>query len=204
MSANEIFKTEFKGYSKKEVIEYISSLNEQMESLKAELDSVESELEKCRAELLEKESAKPEPEPEPVDVEAACKEAFEQGYARAKAEFEAAATDDSELEELRAKAEMYDAQKDLIAEIMIKAKSDALTITTEADKRAKELMETTFAKYEKAREDFIQMRKNVEAGKAELEARIAAVSHYIKDFSQYLAILENDVVNTGENFKNNL
>ena len=61
-----------------------------------------------------------------------------------------------------------------------------------------------FDKFEKAREDFVQMRKNVEAGKAEIDARIAAVSHYLNDFNQYLNILEKDIVNTGDNFKENI
>lgn len=202
MSANEIFRTEFKGYNKKEVIDYISTLNSQMESLKSELDRTESELEKCRAELSENETVAPEVAPE-IDVEAIREEAFRQGYAAAKQE-PAETAPDSELEQLRAKAQMYDEQKELIAEIMIKAKSDASHIVTEAQTKSKNLMDDTYERYEKARDDFMQMRKNVEASKSELEARVAAISHYIKDFSQYLAILENDVVNTGENFKNNL
>lgn len=199
MGSNEIFKTEFKGYSKKEVIDYISSMNSQMESLKAELERSESELEKCRAELTELEKTEPIEQAEPVDVEAIRLEAYEQ----AKREFESMKPDE-ELEALREKARMYDEQKDIIAELMIKAKSDANAIVTDAETKSKALMESTFDKFEKAEQDFIQMRKNVEAGKSELEARVAAISHYINDFSQYLAILENDVKNTGEHFKNNL
>ena len=56
MGVSEIFKTEFKGYNRKEVIDYISSLNLQMENLKSELDRCESELEKCQSELAEKET----------------------------------------------------------------------------------------------------------------------------------------------------
>ena len=51
MASVEIFKTEFKGYNKKEVVEYITSLNSQLELLKNELDRVESELSKCKNEL---------------------------------------------------------------------------------------------------------------------------------------------------------
>ena len=51
MASVEIFKTEFKGYNKKEVVEYITSLNSQLELLKNALDRVESELSKCKNEL---------------------------------------------------------------------------------------------------------------------------------------------------------
>lgn len=207
MGTSEIFKTEFKGYNKKEVIDYISSLNSQMELLKGDLDRCESELEKCRAELKEKEIAAPDRQSEPVDVEAIKQEAFELGYQRAKEEFEALKesekTDDS-ADEYREKAALYDSQKDLIAELVIKAKADAAKMVEDAQTKSKELLETTYDKFEKAREDFILMRKNVDAGKSELDARLAAVAHYLNDFSNYLNILEKDVVNTGENFKENI
>ena len=198
MGVSEIFKTEFKGYNKKEVIDYISSLNSQMENLKSELDRCESELEKCQSELAERENVAPAAQPE-IDVEAVKREAYEQGRR------DALASDSfAELEELRAKAQMYDNQRELIADIVIKAKSDAAQIYEGAEKSSKELLSVTFDKFEKAREDFVQMRKNVEAGKAEIDARIAAVSHYLNDFNQYLNILEKDIVNTGDNFKENI
>ena len=203
MSTSEIFRTEFKGYNKKEVIDYISSLNSQMESLKSELDRAESELEKCRAEL--KENVSPAEETEPVDVDAIRKEA----YLLAKEEFEQQkqaekSSDEQLLSEYREKAQMYDEQKDLIAELVIKAKTDAAKMIEDAQTKSKQLLNDTYDTFEKAREDFIQMRKNVVAGKSELDARIAAVAHYLNDFSNYLNILEKDVINTGENFKENL
>ena len=48
MAENEVFKTEFKGYKKTEVTNYINSLNEQMQQLQNELDACESELEKYK------------------------------------------------------------------------------------------------------------------------------------------------------------
>jgi cell division septum initiation protein DivIVA len=198
MNGSEIFKTEFKGYSKREVIEYISSLNSQMEQLKADLDRSESELEKCKAELAEKDNVQPE-ESVSVGVDAIYAEAYE----KAKSEFESKNSDE-DLEKLRTKARMYDEQKELIAEIVIKAKSDANDITNAAQQKANDLLTISYEKFEKACEDFVQMRKNIEAGKSELDARLAAVSHYLNDFSQYLNILEQDVKNTGDNFKNNI
>ena len=199
MSSNEIFKTEFKGYNKAEVVNYIASLNSQMESLKAELDRTERELQMCQNEIKEYEKNQSEVKEETPDID----EIYARAYEQAKNEIKATVSDE-EISELRAKAEMYDTQKDLIAEIVIKAKSDAHEIRTTAEAKSKELLVDTYEKFEKAREDFIQMRKNVEAGKSELEARIAAVSHYINDFNQYLNILERDIVNTGENFKENI
>ena len=208
MGVSEIFKTEFKGYSKKEVIDYIDTLNSQLESLKAELDRSESELEKCRAELADADNSHRTPV---IDLNAVREEIKEQLRAevteQVRQELAAAnnsASENDELEALRAKAAMYDEQKEIIAELMIKAKTDAAGICKDAQERSDALLAETFDKFIKARDDFSQMRKNIEAGKAEMDSRIAAVSHYLADFSRYLDILEQDIANTGENFKQNI
>lgn len=208
MSVSEIFKTEFKGYNKKEVIDYIETLNSQLESLKAELDRTESELEKCIAELREADNAQ---QASVQDSDAVRREIRDELRAeiteQVRAELAAennAASENDELEALRAKAAMYDEQKEIIAELMIKAKTDAADIYKDAEDRSNALLMDTFDKFIKARDDFSQMRKNIESGKAEMDSRIAAVSHYLSDFSRYLDILEQDIANTGKNFKQNI
>lgn len=203
MGSSEIFRTEFKGYNKREVIEYINSLNSQLESLKNELDRTESELEKYRTELNETVQTPVEP----VDVDAIREQLTAEIEAKYIAERESqteTSVEVAELEALRAKAAMYDEQKEIIAELMIKAKTDAAAICEDAKTRSNELLLDTFEKFLKARDDFSQMRKNIEAGKAEMDSRIAAVSHYLSDFSRYLDILEQDIFNTGDNFKQNI
>ena len=198
MASGEIFRTEFKGYNKKEVIEYISSLNAQLESLKNELDRVESELSKCKNELESVEPAEAE-----VDVGALREQIRAELYEEISQEVKNN-NSDAELESLRDKCATYEQQKDIIAELMIKAKTDAAAICDDAKSRSDELLADTFDKFLKAKDDFVLMRKNIEAGKAEMDTRIAAVSHYLNDFSRYLDILEQDIANTGDNFKQNM
>lgn len=205
MASVEIFKTEFKGYNKKEVVEYITSLNSQLELLKNELDRVESELSKCKNELeTTNEPTVSEPQ---VDMDALRAEIREELRAELYEEIEREVKEkntDSELESLREKCATYERQKDIIAELMIKAKTDAAAICEDAKVRSDELLSDTFDKFLKAKEDFELMRKNIEAGKTEMDTRIAAVSHYLSDFSRYLDILEQDIANTGDNFKQNM
>ncbi len=218
MSANEIFRTEFRGYNKDEVAEYISSLNSQMESLKSELDMAESQLIKCRKELesyKEVESAPREltegeitsirqsivDEMEPVlrnEIAAQLEEKY-------KSVIEQYIQDDKEKNgQYREKAEAYDKQRDLIAELMIKAKSDAAEIRDDAQKKADTLLADTFDKFIKMQADFDEMKKNVVASKTELDKRIQSMQHYLNDFSQYLDFMSRDIENTGENFKENM
>lgn len=210
MSVNEIFKTEFKGYNKKEVAEYIMTLNSQAEALKAELERCESELEICKSELSERAevSSQPSEEAENAMREQLREELYSEIYAKVReeleAEFKANETQDASLDEIREKARMYDEQKDLLAEVMIKAKTDAAEIYRDAEGKSKQLLLDTIDKFEKLSSDFDEMKKNVAAAKTEMDTRITAVRHYLNDFSQYLDFISQDIKNTGENFKQNM
>ena len=150
MSVNEIFGTEFRGYKKDEVAEYISSLNSQMESLKSDLDMAESQLIKCRKELdsyKEVEAVPRELTEEEIElirqsvvaeIEPALRnEIAAQLEEKYKMVIEQYIQDDKEKNgQYREKAEAYDKQRDLIAELMIKAKSDAADIRDDAQKKA--------------------------------------------------------------------
>lgn len=215
MSVNEIFKTEFRGYSKKEVAEYIVTLNSQMESLKNELDRCESELEKYRAELDETEKQTPEIDIENIkqelraQLEAEIKESLESEYEERlakiqEAQDETVSVDKEELATLREKAEQYDDQKDILAELMIKVKADATEIYSEAETKSRELMMDAFDKFTKLQGDFDVMKKNVEASKADIDARMTNIRRALDDFTQYLDFMGQDITNTAENFKQNM
>lgn len=209
MAVSEIFKTEFKGYSKKEVTEYIASLNEQLESLKSELSTVESKLAKCQSELEENAAnAIPcEPTQEQTDElrEQIKQELYGEIYEAVKAEFEQNSTaQNDELEQMRQKAEAYDDQREILAELMIKAKSDATLIYTDAQNSANALLTDAFDKFLKLRADFDEMKSNILASKAELDTRVSNINHYLNDFAQYLDFIGRDIENTGDNFKQNM
>lgn len=229
MSANEIFKTEFRGYSKGEVTEYIASLNSQMETLKSELDSAESQLAKCKKELAEtqtvttvrelteeeseqlRQSVREELEPairtsvreelEPVlrrEIAAQLEEKY-------KSVVEQCIREDAEKsEQYREKAQAYDNQRELLADLMIKAKADAAEICNDAQARADKLLGDSFDKFVKMHSDFEEMKKNVLASKSELDKRMQSIQHYLDDFAQYLDFIGRDIENTGDNFKENM
>ncbi len=218
MASSEIFKTEFKGYNKKQVTEYIMSLNEQMEALRAELDTAESQVTKYIKELdeyKETEAVVKEPDEEQMqqirdsvraEIEPVLrKEIASQIEEKYKTVVEQHVREDKEKnEQCRLKAQAYDAQRDMLAEIMIKARADATEICNDAQSRADLLLNETFDKFTKLRSDFDEMKSNVMASKAELDTRIDKVKHYLNDFSQYLEFIERDIENTGDNFKENM
>lgn len=199
MAVNQIFKTEFKGYNKAEVTEYIASLNAQLETLKSELETAENRLLKCQKEL-EEGAAPRELSAEELDVIKA------QIRAEIEAEMASQATvaDNAETEQLRQKAEAYDDQREILAELMIKAKSDATQICLDAQNNANALLSDTFDKFLKLRSDFDEMKNNILASKTELDARIGNITHYLNDFAQYLEFIDRDIENTGDNFKQNM
>ena len=218
MSANEIFKTEFRGYSKKEVADYILSLNNQMESLKSELDNAESQLIKYQDKLEDTKPAEQSPreltEEELDAIRAEIKEQLEPQLTKEisekleekyKAVIEQCVAEDKQKYEVyREKAEMYDSQKEIITELMIKAKSDATEMYSDAEKKSKNLLDETFDKYTKMQSDFEEMKSNVLASKTELDTKIANIQRYLNDFAQHLDFMLRDIESTGEHFKENI
>ena len=55
---SEVFKTEFRGYNKQQVTDYIMSLSSQLEELKADLDGKDVELSRLKAQIAESEVSK--------------------------------------------------------------------------------------------------------------------------------------------------
>ncbi len=218
MSANEIFKTEFRGYKKSEVAEYILSLNTQMEALKAELDSAESQLAKYKQELDEtqtaEQSARELTDEEMEAIRATVREELELQLTKEitasleekyKAVIEQCVAEDKQKFEIyREKAEMYDSQKEILTELMIKAKSDATEIYADAEKKSNDLLTDTLDKYTKMHADFEEMKSNVLASKSELDSRIGSIQRYLNDFGQYLEFMLRDIESTGDHFKENM
>lgn len=209
---SEIFKTEFRGYNKQDVAYYIMTLNSQMEELKAQLDSKETELSRLRVRVSEAENANS------ADAE---NELRQKIYADAERELrvklelelENKYKQDSEggvyiireeLNALREKSAMYDEQKEMLAELMIKARTDAAEVMNDAEKRSAQLLEETFEKMARLEGDFREMKKNVMLSKSEMDTRLTTIRHYLDDFTQYIDLAERDISNTVENFKQNI
>lgn len=207
---SEIFKTEFRGYNKQDVADYIMTLNTQMEQLKGELDGKNTELSRLRDQLsraedrggeLEEMRQKLYPEVE-RELRVKLELEFENKYKQS--------ADDGvyvireELDSLREKAVMYDEQKEMLAELMIKARTDAAEVYNQAEKRSEALADETYEKLARLVSDFAEMKKNVLVSKSEMDTRLTTIRHYLDDFTQYLNLAETDIGNTLENFKQNI
>ncbi len=210
---SEIFKTEFRGYNKQDVADYIMTLNSQMEELKAQLDSKETELSRLRVRVSEAENAGS------ADAES---ELRRQIYADAERELRVKLELElenkykagqrgrrlyhsrEELDALREKSAMYDEQKEMLAELMIKARTDAAEVMNDAQKQSGELLEETFEKMARLEGRFQGNEKECYALEIEMDTRLTTIRHYLDDFTQYLDLAERDISNTVENFKQNI
>ena len=207
---SEVFKTEFRGYDKQQVTDYIMSLSSQLEDLKSQIDGKDLELSRLRAKMAETEQTE--------DAENALREKL---YSEIEQEIRAKLESEienkykqseqdgiyvlrDELDALKEKAQIYDQQKEMLAELMIKARTDAADVYNQAEKRSEQLINETFEKLERLANDFKEMKKNVLVSKSEMDTRLTTIRHYLDDFTQYLDLAGSDIDNTLENFKQNV
>lgn len=207
---SEVFKTEFRGYDKQQVTDYIMSLSSQLEDLKSQIDGKDLELSRLRAKMAETEQTE--------DAENALREKL---YSEIEQEIRAKLESEienkykqskqdgiyvlrEELDALKEKAQIYDQQKEMLAELMIKARTDAADVYNQAEKRSEQLINETFEKLERLANDFKEMKKNVLVSKSEMDTRLTTIRHYLDDFTQYLDLAGSDIDNTLENFKQNV
>ena len=207
---SEIFKTDFRGYNKEEVSNYIASLNSKLEQLQSELNGKNTEIARLRETTMtaaEREAlvrvVRAEAEAELREtIEKECEQRFAAEAAAKAAEAPAPAEPDGELEAIREKARLYDEQKDMIAELMLKARADASQVYADTEKRCASVMDDTAEKLLRFRDDFEEMRKNVETSKSDMDTRLNNIRHYLDDFMQYLEITSGTIDNTISNFRN--
>ena len=102
---------------------------------------------------------------------------------------------------LRILHQYFDNQKDILAELMIKVKSDAEEIYAEAETKSNNLLSEAFDKFVKLQSDFEEMKRNVIASKEDIDSRMNHIRRALDDFNQYLGFMSQDINNTAENFK---
>ncbi len=226
MANAEIFKTSFKGYNKEEVIAYIDNLNHRMEALQNELNDAnarllqadeerndiaaekernQAEMEALRQEITDElmpalrasvaEEIRPEIEQEQrkkLEVELASK--FEEA-ARAEINNRIQAQS-GELQELRRRAQLYDDNREVLAELMIKAKNDAAGIIEDAEAHAKALRADAEQRYQRIMSDYEILKKNLICAKMEAADRLAIASRCLEDFEKKVSGMESDIQNS--------
>ena len=206
---SEVFKTEFRGYNKQDVIDYIADLNAKITELKSQADRDELELSRIKADSENKANSEADSElrksiyaEAESDLREQLEREFEEKYKQATHNGVFVLRD--ELDSLREKAALYDEQKEMLAELMIKAKTDAQEAYNAAQEKTHEIMSDTLDKLIRFENDYEEMKKNVLISKSEMDTRLTTIRHYLDDFTQYLDIASGDISNTVDNFKENI
>ena len=211
MANSEIFKTSFKGYNKDEVIAYIDSLNRQATMLQKELDEVHARLEQMEDEQREdrEEQQRIVADAEEVRasiVEEVTAELYEQLREQIAEELRPAVarseinqriqSQAAEVQELRRRAQLYDDNREVLADLMIKAKTDAEAIIKDAQDRAKALREDAEQRYRLLISDYKALKSNVLAERREAVDRMNIALRALDDFEKRFSCIDQDIANS--------
>lgn len=223
MANAEIFRTVFKGYSKEEVVAYIENLNRQLAQLQKELNEAKSSLEIMEQEreenaelqdravvdetaMREELRAQVENELRPV-MEQELRKTIE-GELAAKCE-EAVRTElnnrlqgqAEELQDLRRRAQLYDDNREVLAELMIKAKNDAAGIIQDAEEHARQLREEAEQKFRLLTSDYELLKTNLLSAKNEVAEKMSNAMKILDEFDGEFAYMDQDVAHSLNHLK---
>ncbi len=101
-----------------------------------------------------------------------------------------------ELRELRRRAQLYDDNREVLAELMIKAKNDAAAIIRDAENHAKELREDAENRYRLLISDYELLKSNLLIAKAEAAEKLGAALKSLDDFEKKFSCADQDVANS--------
>ncbi len=223
MANSEIFKTVFKGYSKEEVVAYIDNLNRQAAMLQRDLNDAQARLaqmedeqredqegtealrdsiaEEVTADLTEQIRAQVAEELRPV-IEAEMRRKVEEEMA---SKYEEVARSEisqriqsqaGEIQELRRRAQLYDDNREVLADLMIKAKTDAAAIIEDAEKHAKALREDAEQRHRLLISDYKMLKNNILAARRDAVEKLQAALKNLDDFEKRFSCVDHDVANS--------
>ena len=98
-----------------------------------------------------------------------------------------------ELRELRRRAQLYDDNREVLAELMIKAKNDASEIIKDAETHAKELRDDAENRYRLLISDYELLKSNLLIAKGEVAEKLNAALKNLGDFEKKFSCLDQDV-----------
>ena len=108
-----------------------------------------------------------------------------------------------EQQELRRKAQLYDDNREVLAELMIKAKNDAADTIKDAEEKALELREDAEQHYRLLISDYELLKSNLLIAKTEAAGKLNAALKTLDDFEKRFSCMDQDVANSeahlGEN-----
>lgn len=98
-----------------------------------------------------------------------------------------------ELRELRRRAQLYDDNREVLAELMIKAKNDAAAIIKDAEAHAKELRDDAENRYRLLISDYELLKSNLLITKSEAAEKLHAAIKSLDDFEKKFSSMDQDV-----------
>jgi len=105
-------------------------------------------------------------------------------------------TQAGELRELRRRAQLYDDNREVLADLMIKAKNDAADIIRDAEAHAKELREDAESRFRLLISDYELLKANLLSSKGEAAAKLSAALECLDAFEKRFSCMDHDVKNS--------
>lgn len=98
-----------------------------------------------------------------------------------------------EIRELRRRAQLYDDNREVFAELMIKAKNDAAGIIKDAEDHAKALREDAEQRYKLLISDYELLKSNLLTAKGEAVEKLNYAMKGLEDFEKRFSCMDQDV-----------
>ena len=100
----------------------------------------------------------------------------------------------SEIDELRRKAELYDSDREVLAELMIKAKKDAASIIQDAEEHALKLREEADQRFNLLIADYEMLKDNLIRSKDDAVDRLLGAVKSLDNFEKAVLSMDQDIV----------
>ncbi len=101
-----------------------------------------------------------------------------------------------ELQELRRRAHLYDENREVLAELMIKAKNDAADIIRDAEEHARDLREEAEQRFRLLIADYELLKSNLLNVKSEAGEKLGAAIKMLDEFEKNFSCADQDVAHS--------
>jgi len=101
-----------------------------------------------------------------------------------------------EMEDLRRRAQLYDDNREVLAELMIKAKNDAAGIIQDAEEHARQLREEAEQKFRLLIADYELLKNNLLTAKEEVVVKMRNAIKIMDEFNGEFACMDQDVAHS--------
>ncbi len=98
-----------------------------------------------------------------------------------------------EIAELRRRAQLYDNNREVLAELMIKAKNDAAAIVDEANAKAKKVEEEANQRFRLLQSDYELLKSNLLKAKEEAAEKLIAAGKSLDEFEKRFGCMDRDI-----------